>query len=77
MTWVGTYLLTSKTRFVTLLSFKLVDILVECNLSIGNCLDGLDAHITSSDSVGILPAPSGAHSGVLKGFLKDGYGVLL
>ena len=74
---MGTYLLTSKSRLVTLLGFKLVDVLVECNLSIGNCLDGLDAHVTSSDSVGILPAPSGAHSGVLKGFLKDGNGILL
>jgi hypothetical protein len=74
---MGAYLLPSKSRLVTLLGFKLVNVLVECDLSIGDRLDGLDAHVTSSDSIGILPAPSGAHSGVLKGFLKDGYAVLL
>lgn len=69
--------MSSKSRLITLLGFKFFDVLVECDLSIGNGLDGLDAHVTCSDSICILPAPSGAHSSVLKGFLKDGYGVFL
>jgi len=71
------YLLASKSRLVALLGFELVDVLVEGNLSVGDSLDGLDAHVTACDAIGVLPAPSGAHSSVLKGFLKDCNGILL
>jgi len=72
-----TYLLASKSRLVALLGFEFVDVLVEGDLSVGDRLDGFDAHVTGCDAIGVLPAPSGAHSGVLKGFLKDSNGILL
>ena len=71
------YLLATKSRLVALLGFKFVDVLVEGDLSVGDRLDDLDAHVTACDAIGVLPAPSGAHSRVLKGFLKYGNGILL
>lgn len=70
-------LLSAETSFIPLSCLLFIDKLVEGGFSLGQSFQCLDADVMRSNTLRIVPAPSGCHSGCFQSILEDSDAIFL